>query len=130
MGLSVVDDVLVGSWWSGPVRRGCSCPARTGCSGGLSKRVLESALDGEITDHLGYHKHDPAGRNSGNSRNGSRSKTVPSSVITMNEKSFRIRHPPGLVLVLSCGRNRMDLTAPAKSPAPRNQAAYSRLTER
>jgi putative transposase len=36
----------------------------------LTKRVLESALEGEITDHLGYDKHDPAGKNSGNSRNG------------------------------------------------------------
>jgi transposase-like protein len=42
----------------------------------LTTRVLESALDGEITDYLGYDKHDPAGRNTGNSRNGTRSKTV------------------------------------------------------
>ncbi|MFE1165477.1 IS256 family transposase, partial [Streptomyces sp. NPDC058829] len=42
----------------------------------LTKRVLESALEGEITDHVGYDKHDAAGRNSGNSRNGTRSKTV------------------------------------------------------
>jgi transposase-like protein len=42
----------------------------------LTKRLLESALDGEITDRLGYDKHDPAGRGTGNSRNGSRSKTV------------------------------------------------------
>ncbi len=42
----------------------------------LTKRVLESALEGEITDHVGYDKHDPAGQNSGNSRNGHRSKTV------------------------------------------------------
>jgi transposase-like protein len=42
----------------------------------LTKKLLESALDGEITDHLGYDKHDPAGHNSGNSRNGTRSKTV------------------------------------------------------
>lgn len=41
-----------------------------------SKRVLESVLEGEITDHLGYEKYDAAGRNSGNSRNGSRSKTL------------------------------------------------------
>jgi transposase-like protein len=27
----------------------------------LTKRVIEAALDGEITDHLGYEKHDPAG---------------------------------------------------------------------
>jgi transposase-like protein len=42
----------------------------------LTKRVLESALEGEITDHLGYGKHDAAGRNTGNSRNGTRSKSV------------------------------------------------------
>src|SRR3954452_6385013 len=34
----------------------------------LTKRVLESALEGEITDHLGYDKHDAEGRGSGNSR--------------------------------------------------------------
>ena len=42
----------------------------------LTKRFLESALEGEITDHLGYDRHDPAGRGTGNSRNGARSKTV------------------------------------------------------
>jgi putative transposase len=42
----------------------------------LTKRLLESALEGEITEHLGYDKHDPAGRGTGNSRNGIRSKTV------------------------------------------------------
>lgn len=42
----------------------------------VTKRLLESALDGEITDHLGHAKYDPAGRNGGNSRNGARSKTV------------------------------------------------------
>lgn len=29
----------------------------------LTKRVLESALEGEITDHVGYEKHDATGRN-------------------------------------------------------------------
>lgn len=42
----------------------------------LTKTVLESALEGEITDHLGYDKHDPAGKDGGNSRNGTRSMTV------------------------------------------------------
>jgi len=46
----------------------------------LTKRVLESALEGEITDHLGYDKHDPTGKDSGNSRNGHRSKTVTTDV--------------------------------------------------
>jgi putative transposase len=42
----------------------------------LTKRVLETALEAEMSDHLGYDKHDPMGRNRGNSRNGVRSKTV------------------------------------------------------
>jgi hypothetical protein len=43
---------------------------------GLTKTVLETALDAELTEHLGYDKHDAMGRNRGNSRNGIRSKTV------------------------------------------------------
>ena len=42
----------------------------------LTKVVVESALEGELDDHLGYAKHDPAGRDGGNSRNGKRGKTV------------------------------------------------------
>ena len=42
----------------------------------LTKLVVESALEGEMDDHLGYGKSDPAGRGSGNSRNGRRAKTV------------------------------------------------------
>ncbi len=40
------------------------------------KAVLERAMNAELTHHLGYEKHDPAGNNSGNSRNGTSSKTV------------------------------------------------------
>jgi putative transposase len=42
----------------------------------LTKAVLERALDAERTVHLGYEVGDPAGRGSGNSRNGSYLKTV------------------------------------------------------
>lgn len=38
--------------------------------------MLESSLQGEMDAHLGYDKHDPAGRDGGNSRNGTHSKTV------------------------------------------------------
>jgi putative transposase len=41
----------------------------------VTKAVLERALAEEMTGHLGYEKHDPAGRGSGNSRNGSTPKT-------------------------------------------------------
>ncbi len=42
----------------------------------LTKTVLETALNEEMTEHLGYEKHDQAGAGSGNIRNGTRSKTV------------------------------------------------------
>jgi putative transposase len=42
----------------------------------LVKAVLERAMNAELTHHLGYEKHDPAGYNSGDSRNGTSSKTV------------------------------------------------------
>lgn len=42
----------------------------------LTKAILERALQGELTEHLGYEKHDPAGHNSGNSRNGSSRKRL------------------------------------------------------
>src|SRR6516225_2915771 len=42
----------------------------------LKKRLLERALGAELTEHLGYEKGDPAGRGSGNSRNGYSSQTV------------------------------------------------------
>jgi putative transposase len=42
----------------------------------LTKSLLERAMNAEMTHHLGYEKHDPSGYNSGNSRNGTTSKTV------------------------------------------------------
>ena len=42
----------------------------------LTKSVIETALGEEMTEHLGYEKHDPAGIGADNIRNGTRSKTV------------------------------------------------------
>ena len=42
----------------------------------LTKALLERAMQAEMTDHLGYEKHDRAGSNSGNSRNGATTKTL------------------------------------------------------
>src|SRR6202000_2386320 len=42
----------------------------------LTKTVIEAALGEEMTEHLGYEKHTPAGAGTGNIRNGARSKTV------------------------------------------------------
>lgn len=42
----------------------------------LTKTLLERALQAEMTNHLGYGKHDPAGYNTGNSRNGATRKKL------------------------------------------------------
>src|SRR6266851_9294070 len=42
----------------------------------LTKRLLERAMSAEMTEHVGYEKHDVAGNNSGNSRNGKSAKTI------------------------------------------------------
>ena len=42
----------------------------------LRGRLVERVLDAELTDHLGYDKHDPNGYGTGNSRNGRRKKTL------------------------------------------------------
>jgi putative transposase len=48
----------------------------TGLLKQLTKALMERALNAELTNHLGYEKHDPAGHNTGNSRNGTTPKTV------------------------------------------------------
>jgi len=55
----------------------------------LTGQIVEAALDEELNEHLGYDKHDPVGRGSGNSRNGTRSKTV----ITDNVGAVEIQVP-------------------------------------
>ncbi|GAA2641013.1 IS256 family transposase [Streptomyces axinellae] len=71
-----VDDQLIDELVSRAQAEGLQLTGEGGLLQQLTKRLLESALEGEITDHLGYDKHDPAGKNGANSRNGKRSKTV------------------------------------------------------
>jgi putative transposase len=47
---------------------------------GLVRQVLQAGLEVEMEDHLGYAAHDPIGRGSGNSRNGTYPKTVTTEV--------------------------------------------------
>ena len=46
----------------------------------MVRQVLQTGLEVELEDHLGYEPYDPAGRNSGNSRNGTTPKTVSTEV--------------------------------------------------
>ena len=74
--LSAVDGSLIDDLVARARERGLDLTGPGGLLTALTQRVLESALEGELTDHLGYDKHDPSGRGSGNSRNGTRAKTV------------------------------------------------------
>ncbi|WP_229928116.1 transposase [Kitasatospora indigofera] len=59
-------------------RAGASGAALLGDGGLLTettRAVPERALEAEMAEHLGYEKYDPAGRGSGNSRNGTSPKT-------------------------------------------------------
>src|SRR4051812_1180551 len=78
--LAGVDQDLIGKLVDQAREQGLNLAGEGGLLQQLTKRVLESALEGEITDHLGYDKHDPAGHGSGNSRNGTRAKTVTTEV--------------------------------------------------
>ncbi len=44
----------------------------------LTKALVERALEGEMTHHRGYQKHDAVGDHRGNSRNGTSTKTIKS----------------------------------------------------
>ena len=58
------------------VKSGTPIDGADGLLNELTKAVLERSLAAELTHHLGYENGDPAGRGSGNSRNGSTTKTV------------------------------------------------------
>lgn len=49
----------------------------------LTKRLLERAMSAEMTEHVGYEKHDATGDNTGNSRNGTSAKTIKGSFGTI-----------------------------------------------
>jgi putative transposase len=74
--LSAADEQLIRELTERARAEGLQLTGRDGLLGRLTKRVIEGALEGEMDDHLGYSKHDPDGRNGGNSRNGHRGKTV------------------------------------------------------
>ena len=71
-----VDDQLIDELVHRAQAEGLQLTGEGGLLQQLTNRLLGSALEGEITDHLGYDKHDHAGKNGGNSRSGKRSKTV------------------------------------------------------
>jgi transposase-like protein len=74
--LDAVDEQLISQLAERARAQGLQLTGESGLLARLTKTVIESALEGELDDHLGYAKHDPAGRDGGDSRNGRRGKTV------------------------------------------------------
>src|SRR6202521_1021371 len=72
----IATEDLAGELLARAESEGVSLVGPGGLLAGLTKRVLEVALEGEMTEHVGYEAYDPAGHHSGNSRNGTRTKTV------------------------------------------------------
>src|SRR2546430_10994705 len=73
---AALDPALVSRLAAQARAQGVQLLGRGGVLQQLTKRFLEAALEAEMDTHLGYDKHDPAGRNGGNSRNGKRAKTL------------------------------------------------------
>ena len=62
-----------------------------GLIGKLGQKILEKAMQQELTHHLGYQKHSPEGYNNGNSRNGYAKKTLRSDTGKIPIKTPRDR---------------------------------------
>jgi putative transposase len=72
----LIDDELADQLLGKAQAEGAELLGPGGLLSQVTRAVLERALAEEMTGHLGYEKHDPAGRGSGNSRNGTTAKTV------------------------------------------------------
>jgi transposase-like protein len=74
----------------------------------VTKAVLERALGEEMTEHLGYEKHDPAGRGSGNSRNGTTGKRLRTEIGGIDLDVPRDRNGSFEPRIVRKGQTRLD----------------------
>ncbi len=72
----------------------------------LTKRLLERAMQAELTEHLGYEKHSPQGKNSGNSRNGGYKKTITGDFGNLEVTTPRDRNSTFEPVILPKGETR------------------------
>jgi putative transposase len=80
----LVDEPQMRDWAEALVERaraeGVQLTGEDGLLTGLVRQVLQTGLEVEMAEHLGYEPFEPAGRGSGNSRNGSYPKTVSTEI--------------------------------------------------
>jgi transposase-like protein len=112
----------------------------------ITRRVLETGLEVEMTEHVGYDRHTPQDRNGGNSRNGSRSKTVLTEVgpveiavprdrhgtlepATVRKRQRRLQGVDAMVISL-CAKGLTTGEIAVTAAALRSPPAWSRTTTR
>jgi len=74
----------------------------------FTKALLERAMQVEMAQHLGYEKHDSAGDNSGNSRNGSSEKTMKGDFGELPIEVPRDRNSEFEPKIVPKGKTRLD----------------------
>src|SRR3954454_6794805 len=87
-----IDPKLIDQLLAGHGKRPEDIAGENGLLKQLTKALLERALQGELTDHLGYEKHDPAGHHTGNSRNGKSRKKLKGDFGEMDLETPRDRN--------------------------------------
>ena len=104
----VVDEELADRLLAKAEAEGVELLGPDGLLSQVTKAVLERALGEEMTEHLGYEKHDPAGRGSGNSRNGSTPKTLLTEIGSVELDVPRDRKGSFEPRIVRKGQSRLD----------------------
>ena len=74
----------------------------------FTKAILERVMQAELSNHLGYEKHDPTGNNSGNSRNGVTTKTLKGDFGEMELETPRDRNGTFEPIMIGKGQRRFE----------------------
>ena len=104
----LVDEQLADQLLGKAQEQGAELLGPDGLLSQVTKAVLERALAEEMTGHLGYDKHDPAGRGSGNNRNGSTPKTVLTDIGAVDLAVPRDRNGSFEPQIVRKGQTRLD----------------------
>jgi putative transposase len=104
----LVDDELADQLLGKAQAEGVELLGPDGLLSQVTKAVLERALAEEMTGHLGYEKHDPAGRGTGNSRNGTTGKTLLTDVGAVDLAVPRDRNGSFEPRIVRKGQTRLD----------------------
>jgi Transposase, Mutator family len=100
-------------------REGVELTGDDGLLTALVRQVLQTGLEVEMTDHLGYEPHAVQGRGSGNSRNGSYPKTVSTEIGQVDLRVPRDRNASFDPVTVRKGQRRLDgLDHPLRRPHP------------